>query len=400
MLLCDNCDAPYHTYCLDPPLDDIPRGNWLCPDCIDAGVMHEQVLERQAKYMTSPVSRPNLELPNPKRRQTAASLAQKWHGAVVLHKVGDQERYGMMIYQGVLADKWFKIYWDDQTESEHDGRLLKNLLKVDEALAPPTLIPNPGPPNVMAMQEQHLFRIPTPNDVLRTLNTLMPSHHSMSYAADLFHHCSNKGRKKLAPRMSRPFNMHAMDIFTALRKALCFDSIKTVLEPWSEFSTATRHCHPPWIPKTCKLICNQQLYVTCPSVTEILHLHPLESHLYNLVDSKVGLDAVISEPPEPLLDIALVTALYHAREMVCFYVPTTFVTHATPQRFALLSRYEANDCILTITTVHVPSHCWLCLFHNASTLRRLAAPGVDLSLRWVVMDSRPKVCDGHNYDDI
>ena len=33
LLLCDGCDAGYHTYCLEPALDVIPSGEWLCPQC-------------------------------------------------------------------------------------------------------------------------------------------------------------------------------------------------------------------------------------------------------------------------------------------------------------------------------------------------------------------------------
>ncbi|GKV07676.1 hypothetical protein SLEP1_g19422 [Rubroshorea leprosula] len=33
VLLCDTCDAEYHTYCLNPPLARIPEGNWYCPTC-------------------------------------------------------------------------------------------------------------------------------------------------------------------------------------------------------------------------------------------------------------------------------------------------------------------------------------------------------------------------------
>ena len=29
ILLCDKCDAEYHTYCLDPPLEDVPEGTPL-----------------------------------------------------------------------------------------------------------------------------------------------------------------------------------------------------------------------------------------------------------------------------------------------------------------------------------------------------------------------------------
>lgn len=34
MLLCDNCDASYHTFCLIPPLPAVPPGDWRCPKCL------------------------------------------------------------------------------------------------------------------------------------------------------------------------------------------------------------------------------------------------------------------------------------------------------------------------------------------------------------------------------
>ncbi|XP_069142214.1 lysine-specific demethylase 5A-like isoform X2 [Argopecten irradians] len=34
MLLCDGCDDAFHTYCLVPPLQDVPKGDWRCPRCI------------------------------------------------------------------------------------------------------------------------------------------------------------------------------------------------------------------------------------------------------------------------------------------------------------------------------------------------------------------------------
>ena len=33
MLLCDGCDAGYHTYCSQPPIEDVPEGDWFCPNC-------------------------------------------------------------------------------------------------------------------------------------------------------------------------------------------------------------------------------------------------------------------------------------------------------------------------------------------------------------------------------
>jgi hypothetical protein len=34
-LLCDGCDSAFHMECLDPPLTDVPDGEWLCPQCTD-----------------------------------------------------------------------------------------------------------------------------------------------------------------------------------------------------------------------------------------------------------------------------------------------------------------------------------------------------------------------------
>lgn len=33
ILLCDKCDAAYHTACLRPPLLTVPKGDWFCPYC-------------------------------------------------------------------------------------------------------------------------------------------------------------------------------------------------------------------------------------------------------------------------------------------------------------------------------------------------------------------------------
>ncbi|KXS19869.1 PLU-1-domain-containing protein [Gonapodya prolifera JEL478] len=33
LLLCDGCDTGWHTFCLDPPLERIPKGKWFCPVC-------------------------------------------------------------------------------------------------------------------------------------------------------------------------------------------------------------------------------------------------------------------------------------------------------------------------------------------------------------------------------
>lgn len=36
MLLCDRCDKGWHLYCLSPPLERVPPGNWYCSDCLNS----------------------------------------------------------------------------------------------------------------------------------------------------------------------------------------------------------------------------------------------------------------------------------------------------------------------------------------------------------------------------
>ena len=33
LLCCDACPSSYHLHCLNPPLPEIPNGEWLCPRC-------------------------------------------------------------------------------------------------------------------------------------------------------------------------------------------------------------------------------------------------------------------------------------------------------------------------------------------------------------------------------
>lgn len=32
-LICDRCDCGFHTFCLDPPVEEVPHGDWYCPRC-------------------------------------------------------------------------------------------------------------------------------------------------------------------------------------------------------------------------------------------------------------------------------------------------------------------------------------------------------------------------------
>ncbi|KAL6504526.1 hypothetical protein OROGR_026449 [Orobanche gracilis] len=47
IVLCDGCDHAYHIYCMDPPLDVIPKGKWFCRKC---GSGMERIREAKQRY--------------------------------------------------------------------------------------------------------------------------------------------------------------------------------------------------------------------------------------------------------------------------------------------------------------------------------------------------------------
>ena len=50
ILLCDKCDAGYHTACLRPPLMIIPDGDWFCPPCEQVGFISTCHFDSQRQY--------------------------------------------------------------------------------------------------------------------------------------------------------------------------------------------------------------------------------------------------------------------------------------------------------------------------------------------------------------
>jgi transposase InsO family protein len=150
MLLCDNCDSGWHTFCLSPPLDSVPDGDWLCPDCEAAGMTLERLQQKRSAYKEDDRSRPALEMPGRSRVAKARRLAEAWHGAAVKHIHHGKPRFGRVVFQGILQPKWFRIDWADGTSTEHMAHIFTRLERLSEADAPDSVPPQPDPVVVAA----------------------------------------------------------------------------------------------------------------------------------------------------------------------------------------------------------------------------------------------------------
>ena len=46
MLICDGCGTGWHTFCITPPLSEVPDGKWVCPRCESNGLTASQLEQR------------------------------------------------------------------------------------------------------------------------------------------------------------------------------------------------------------------------------------------------------------------------------------------------------------------------------------------------------------------
>ena len=61
LLLCETCDRTAHCECLDPPLAEVPAGDWFCPHCEADG----KAAAKRAADARAPPPPPNSALPPP-----------------------------------------------------------------------------------------------------------------------------------------------------------------------------------------------------------------------------------------------------------------------------------------------------------------------------------------------
>jgi len=69
LLLCDRCDDEYHIFCLDPPLESVPKRKWYCDDC---KTTEER---RNSRSVDTYKAQPNISEPVSGRRTSARKIS-------------------------------------------------------------------------------------------------------------------------------------------------------------------------------------------------------------------------------------------------------------------------------------------------------------------------------------
>lgn len=89
IILCDGCDKGFHMFCLNPPLDTIPAGEWLCPMCLGQQIVGEDAVTRPGVEMTCAEF----------EKQAVGAKRLFWGGDVRARKVGWQ--FCMVFYMRI-----------------------------------------------------------------------------------------------------------------------------------------------------------------------------------------------------------------------------------------------------------------------------------------------------------
>jgi transposase InsO family protein len=363
MLLCDGCNMGYHTYCLTPPLDDIPEGIWICPTCIQFGVTEAQVVDRRERYIPVEESRPYIELPSPQRRAKARRLAAEWHGKAVRQTTKAFDRVGRLFFTGVSEMKWFQIAWMDGTTTLHDSRILARLEVLPENEAPAGLSPVPAPVTVLTVASEMAWSVQTADDIRRRLTAVMPGRH-LPLTIERIHASFTRRERKRLTVQSPP------DIMDLLLACVNVSVFRVALDPWAGDRMVTN----TWPTDGPALLTNDKLARHGVQLTS----EPLEPALYRKVIKAMGrLDCIVMAPPLLLADFALTTALEFASAAVLMCVPYVWYSspHAARRTFLKALEREHRMVMLADPDPSVQL-CWVCVFPSVEDRDRCILPGL------------------------
>jgi transposase InsO family protein len=364
MLLCDGCNLGFHYFCLPVPLSGVPNDTWLCHTCLAAGITIEQVKERQAKYVPTERSRPRIELPGHARRAHARSLADKWHGVPVKHTTSSSVRFGRVTFTDISNPKWFRIFWNDGTRSDHDARILSRLEVLQEHEAPDDLIVKPPPVVILVTRESPEWSVQTEKDIMRRLSEYMPGYYDMQTVARIHKSLSYKSRKAITVQ-----NDHRL--LDMINATMDLRPCRVIFDPW-----AGNHAVRKGLDTVGNnLVLNDKL----GGKHAHLVFEPLESVVYMRVVKAFGrLDAIVMAPPMELVDLAFINALEFASQVVLMLVHESWVRETKRHPRLLLDKLERESRLLILCDENpLVGHVWCCVFASPQDKQRIVRQEAD-----------------------
>lgn len=322
MILCDSCNAGYHTYCLDPPLDKVPGEGipWQCPACLQAGIplppQAPPITDDHSNLPVVPAAPDDMDWSH-LSADDKARRAQALHGRIVAWKVtikGDIiGMLGKVKFIGADAprSRWFDVELEDGTvvPSVTLTMVRNKLMPLGTDLSP---APITAAASYTSPRLPNWWNVCDPHCVQALLRGFMPGSWSSDYARWVSSAASTMNGQSISVDVSE-LTQHVH-----LRAAL------SILDPVCGSSSIANGLRSMGLP----VVTNDPRH----AVQAQYHLDYTRPECYFVLQNRAPIDFVVTRPPVATIDIVIPLLCHFSNSIVCALVPSTFVTHAPPPR--------------------------------------------------------------------
>jgi site-specific DNA-cytosine methylase len=356
MLLCDYCNAGYHTFCLQPPLTTVPPGDWVCPHCTSLGITDQDVQRRRS---LAPKAK-RITLFRTKAQRERDAQARLLSGRLVQWKP-TQAPY----------TSWGKGPFIGELRYVADNSTRPRPLVA-------TFVPGTGPSWDLATAKRHLLLENSPllltaasavgllpaawdtlNYWVQLGQFLVPVPWGQVYAQQLFRTATLYARHPTA--VSRALPPAAV---AAVRKALAPGRFLRGLDGWGFGPTGTQH--PLWgITRSTKVLSLQE--------GADFRLHPMSLQSHIDVDLRYPVDVYFTYAPTATLDAVLPLQYHFCYAMVCALVPGSYILDTNSVRDAWLARLRRDRLVRFIPVDHQRHWVWILLAKDISVFGNVDA---------------------------
>ena len=388
MLLCDQCNKGWHTFCLDPPLEQVPEGEFKCPMCLGEWKAHNTVGEGfkvgRGRNRAQPLGgRSAVE-------QAEVEACRKLHGRIrVVHSLDDKGRpsveYGQLRFLGEQAlPRCIEVEYVSGTRQLLTSAGAQRGLMAGEFQLPE------GVSFPSASQQQPAVAVaaagwvdPTEawpdqwvthdgKDMQQVLKRLQPGVWIIATCTRL--HNSRPGTAAYVERVHQACVASSpLSKIRLLAKVINHRMTSNLVDPWSDMlpGEASQWAEAGW---------NVLRNTAQEGVGREITGDTTQPGWYRKVVAEHGLGMIVSFPWARLLDMVLPMAAAFVAEAVAVDVPITWVANAPTARSEWLDALRADHRLLMImgSSVQVAqpgaSSCWLCIFKDGWRKARLLRP--------------------------
>ena len=322
MLICDGCSRGWHLQCITPPMTEMPKGAWICPNCRRVGVTAKD---------------PEVEQVLSLAQRRADAQAQALEGRYIVKKYRDpvskkfKQYWGKLTFRGAeWRPNYFMVkYADGDEETMTLAAARKRVMRAGTVPDAP-VVSFTVMATVAALPPQWNLR--DPRQLKSALGMLMPGEWDNTYLTQLM--------TALAGMMSPPAAAITVDM-QPLLSAVDFSGARVVLDPWCGAGAVQAPLEHLGIHVT-----TNDRRAQCKA-----HLHddPLQPGTWQDWQVKLGcIDMVVTAPDPAFLDLALPLMAMHTSMVVCCHVPGTYLTEAPQSRikWLMMMHMEGRQYVL------------------------------------------------------